>query len=107
MDDMFKNFFLNNKKRIHPKFKIHDLVRAADLRKVFSKGDTTTWSHKLYEFTEMFIDTLPSYRIDNFPERYNEALLKRTELSMKEKKRCYGSLKYKLNRNDVDHQCLC
>ena len=27
---------------------------------------------------------MPSYRIDNLPERYNEALLKKTELTMKE-----------------------
>ena len=88
-----KKVFLDNKKRIHPKFKIHDLVRAADLRKLFSKGDTTTWSHIRYEITEIIIDTLPSYRIDNLPERYNEALLKRTELSMKEKKDVMEALK--------------
>ena len=81
-----KKIFLDNKERLHPKFKIHDLVRAADLRKLFPEGDTNTWSYKLYDITEINIDTIPSYRIDNLPERYNEALLKRTELSMKEKK---------------------
>ena len=44
MNDILKKNFLNKRKRIHPKFKIHDLLRAADLRKTFSKGDTNIWS---------------------------------------------------------------
>ena len=35
---------------------------------------------------QIFNDTIPSYRIDNLTERYNETLLKKTELTMKEKK---------------------
>ena len=27
------------------------------------------WSYKLYEITEIINDTLPSYKIDNLPER--------------------------------------
>ena len=27
----------------------------------------------------------PSYRLDNLPERYNESLLKKTDLTLKEK----------------------
>ena len=61
-----------------------DLVRTADLKRTFSKGDTTNWSYKLYKITEIINDTIPSYRIDNLKERYNESLLKKTELSMKE-----------------------
>ena len=55
---------------------MHDLVRVADLKKTLSKGDTTNWSYILYKITENIIDTIASYRIDNLPERYNEALLK-------------------------------
>ena len=44
----------------------------------------TNWSYKLYKITEICNDTIPSYRLDNLKERYNEALLKKTELSMKE-----------------------
>ena len=40
------------------------------------------WSYKFYKLTEIFNDTIPSYRIDNLPERYNEALMKKTELTM-------------------------
>ena len=60
-----------------------DLVRTADTKKMFSKGDTTIWSYNLNENTEIINDTIPSYHIDNLKERYNEALLKRTELTMK------------------------
>ena len=37
-----------------------DLVRTADLRKTFSKSDTTNWSNKLYKITDIVIDTIPS-----------------------------------------------
>ena len=67
-----------------PKFQLNEFVRVADLKKTFSKGDVTNWSYILYKITELIIDTIPSYRLDNLPERYNEALLKKTELTMKE-----------------------
>ena len=37
----------------------------ADLRKTFSKGDTTNWSFKLYKITEIVNNTIASYRLDN------------------------------------------
>ena len=72
------------KKYISPKFKIHDLVSTADLKKTFSKGDTINWSYKFYKITKIINDTIPSYHIDNLLERYNEFLLKKTEFTMKE-----------------------
>ena len=68
-----------------PKFQVNDLVRTADLKRTFSKGDTTNWSFKLYKITEIINDTILSYKINNLKGRYNEALLKKTELTMKEK----------------------
>ena len=56
---------------------MNDLVRTADLKKTFSKGDTTNWSYKLHKTTEIFNDTIPSYKIDNLKERYNESFLKK------------------------------
>ena len=38
----------------------------------------------MYKITQIINDTIPSYRIDNSEERFNEALLKKTELSLKE-----------------------
>ena len=80
---VYKNL-LDKRKRITPKFQLNDLVRTADLKKTFSKGDTTNWSDKLYKITEIIDDTIPSYKIDNLEERYNQSLLKKTELSLKQ-----------------------
>ena len=80
---VYKNL-LDKRKKLNPNFQINDLVRTADLRKTFSKGDTTNWSYKLYKITEIINDTIPSYKIDNLKERYNESLLKKTELTRKE-----------------------
>ena len=75
---VYKNL-LDKRKRIKPKFQKNDLVRTADSKKTFSRGDTTNWSYKLYKSTEIINDTIPCYRLDNLPERYNESLLKKTE----------------------------
>ena len=80
---VYKNL-LDKRKKIKPKYEIGDLVRTSDLKKTFSKSDTTNWSYKLYKITEIINDTIPSYKINNLPERYNESLLKKTDLSMKE-----------------------
>ena len=81
----YKNL-LDKRKKIKPKFQINNLVRTADLKKTFSKGDTTNWSYNLYKTTEIINDTFPSYKIENLKERYNEALLKKTNLTLKENK---------------------
>ena len=82
---VYKNL-LDKRKKVKPKFQINDLVRTADLKRTFSKGDTTNWSYELYKITEIINDTIPAYKIDNLKERYNESLLKKTELSLKQNK---------------------
>ena len=47
-----------------PKYKVRQFVRTADINRVFSKGDSTIYSHKLYTITEIIHDTIPSYRIN-------------------------------------------
>ena len=84
---------LDKRKRITPKFQLNDLVRTADLKKTFSKGDTTNWSYNLCKITEIINDTIPSYHIDNLKERFNESLLKKTELSLKQNKDVMKKLK--------------
>ena len=74
----------DKKKILKPKFKLGDLVRTADIKRVFSKGDSTNWSYKLFTITEVIHDTIPSYRIDYLPERYNENLLLPTKLTLDE-----------------------
>ena len=56
------------------------------MKKTLSKGDTTNWSFNLFKITEIINDTIPSYKIDDLKKRYNESLLKKTELTMKENK---------------------
>ena len=103
---VYKNL-LDKRKNNKPKYKIGDLVTTADLKTTFSKEDRTNWSNKLYKTTEFIVVTIPSYRNDSLPERYNEALLKKTELTLKEyysvtKKNKIGSI-----QNASVHHCLC
>ena len=67
-----------------PKYILGQLVRTADIKGVFSKGDTTNYSYKLFTIAEVIHDTIPSYRIDYLPERYNENLLLPTKLSFEQ-----------------------
>ena len=76
---------LKDKREIQkPKYKLGQLVRTADIKRVFSKGDSTNYSYKLYTITEVIHDTIPSYRIDYLPERYNENLLLPTKLTLEQ-----------------------
>ena len=53
---------LRDKREIlNPKYKLGQLVRTADIKKVFSKSDSINWSNKLYTITEVIHDTIPSY----------------------------------------------
>ena len=72
----------DDRQKQQPKYKLGQLVRTADIKRVFSKGDSTNWSYKLYTITEIIYDTIPSYRIEYLPERYNENLLLPTKLSL-------------------------
>ena len=74
----------DNREVLKPKFKLGDLVRTSDIKKVFSRGDSTNYSYKLYTITEVIHDTIPSYILDFLPERYNENLLLPTKLSLEE-----------------------
>ena len=61
---------LQDRRNIHnPKYKLGQLVRTADIKRVSSKGDSTNWSNKLYTITEVIHDTISTYRIDFLPER--------------------------------------
>ena len=74
----------DKRSKLNPKFKLVQLVRTADIKRVFSKGDSTNYSYKLYTITEVIHDTIPSYRLNFLPERYNENLLLPTKLSLEE-----------------------
>ena len=74
----------DRRRKPNPKYILGQLVRTADVKKVFSKGDSTNWSYLLYTIPEVIHDSIPSYRIDYLPERYNENLLLPTKLSLDE-----------------------
>ena len=93
------NNLQDKRKKQKPKYKLGDLVRTADKRNIFSKGDSTNWSNKLYTITEIIDDTIPSYHINYLPERYNEALLKKTKLSLEENEFVIKKLKIKNMKN--------
>ena len=56
---------VDKRRKIKPKYKIHNLVRTADLKKTFSESATTNWLYILNEVIEILNDTIPSYHIDN------------------------------------------
>ena len=59
-EDYVYKILLDKRKKTKQKYKIGDLVKTADLRRTFSKSDTTNWSYKLYKITEIVNDTIPS-----------------------------------------------
>ena len=74
----------DKRRKLNPKFELGQLVRTADIKRVFSKGDSTNYSYKFHTITEIIHDTRPSYRIEYLPERYNENLLLPTKLTLEE-----------------------
>ena len=78
------NNLKDNREIEKPKFELEQLVRTADIKRVFSKGDSTNYSYKLYTITEVIHDTIASYRIKYLPERYNEHLLLPTKLTIEQ-----------------------
>ena len=83
-DKIVYNNLKDNRVKQKPKNRLGQLVRTSDIKRVFSKGDSTNYSYLLYTITEVIHDTIPSYRIDYLPERYNENLLLPTKLSLEE-----------------------
>ena len=79
--------------RQQPKFKLGQLVRTADIKRAFSKGDSTNYSYNPYTITEVIHETVPSYEFDYLPERYNENLLLPTNLTLEENNQVMKGLK--------------
>ena len=87
------NNLKDNRVKQKPKYRLGQLVRTSDIKRVFSKGDSTNYSYLLYTITEVIHDTIPSYRIDCLPERYNENLLLPTKLTLEENNQVMKELK--------------
>ena len=51
---VYKNI-IDKRNKIKPKFQKNDLVRTADLKKTFSKGDTTNWSYEVLKIQKLLM----------------------------------------------------
>ena len=60
------------------------LVTTADKKKILSECDRRKWFYKLYIVTVVINDTIPTYPIRKVPEKYKEALLNNSDLTMNE-----------------------
>ena len=91
-----KTIFSNlhdERQKLEPKFKLGDLVKFADIKRTFSKVDTTTWSNKLYTITQIVDEAFLSFRINYLPGRYNEILLRPTKITLDENDQVLKKLK--------------
>ena len=52
----------DRRENFKPRFQSEDLIRTAEIRRIFSKGDLTNWSHELDTLDKIIHDTIPSYR---------------------------------------------
>ena len=75
---------MDTRKRLEAKFKRSDLVRTADKRKLFSKGDSTIWCNEFHWTDQGIDDTIPTYQINFLPEIHEEAFLRKKVLTMEE-----------------------
>ena len=59
-----------------PRYILGDLVRTADTKRLFRKGDSINWSYNLITMTQKFHNTIASFRTNYSPDKYNEHLLR-------------------------------
>ena len=57
----------DKRKKQTPKFKLGQLVRTADIKRVFSMGDSTNYSYRLYTITEIIYDTFLHKELTIYP----------------------------------------
>ena len=58
----------DNREKQKTKIQLGQLIRTADIERVFSKGDSTYWSHKLNTITQVNYYSVPSYWLNYLPE---------------------------------------
>ena len=55
------NNLQDKKQKQNPKLKLKHLVRTADIKRGFSRGDSSNYSNELYTVIEVIHDIIPSY----------------------------------------------
>ena len=83
-ENLVYNNLKDNREIQKPEFQQGQLVPTTDIKLVFSKRDSTNWSYNLYTVNKINHDKIPSYRISYLPERFNENLLRSTNLTLDE-----------------------
>ena len=83
----------DKRNKLNPKFKLGHLVRTADIKRVFSRGDSTNCSYKLYTIFEVKRDIIPSYRTNYLPGRYNANFLFTSKLTLEQNNKFLKELK--------------
>ena len=79
----------------NPELKTDDLVRTSRLYNTLDKRDTTNWSYHLCKITKVLENTNPRDYLETFPERTNEAFLKKTILIKRQNDNLIKKLKLK------------
>ena len=74
----------DKRSKLNPNYKLGQLVKTADIKRVFSKGVSTKYGYKFYTVTEVLYNTIPSYRTEFLPEKYNENVLLPTKITLEE-----------------------
>ena len=67
-----------------PKCKLGQLAIPSFIRSVSSSGESTNYSNEVYSITEVFHDTIPSFRINYLCERYNDKFLRSRSVTLDE-----------------------
>ena len=94
---------LDKKKKSKQKTRLRNSVSTANKITIFFKSATITWSYKLYTNKKIVDDTIPTHPIKKLPETYNEKLLKKSELTMEEKKHSCGKLNFQFSQFVFEH----
>ena len=85
IEKLVYNNIKDDREKQQPNYNFRQLVRTADIKRVFSKGGSTNYTYKLYTSIEVIHDTIPSYRVNYLPERYNQILLLPKKLFLHQK----------------------
>ena len=70
------------KEKYKPIYQLGQLLRSADIKSFFSKGETTNYSYKIYAFTEVINNTTPSRRFNCLSKIYYENILRSTKITL-------------------------
>ena len=69
------NNFKDNRETQKPKFNLAQIVRTADIKRVFSKEESESFNYNPYTITQIIHNTIPSYMLNYKSERLNKTFI--------------------------------